>query len=154
MSQQQRVMDVDTGTWADKLSRAEGNVELHVKKHARQKVFYKRQLDKSQGLSKQLREELNEAKKKLVAVEHVAKKTNRNMEVAQCDMDREQKQLRHSLEQQVVKVATLLANRRELSTDAWDANAIRARAGNQKLARMAAGIQVRVVIFLFACYFC
>ena len=83
MSQQQRVMDVDTGTWADKLSHAEGEVQLHVKKQARQKVFFQRQLDKSQGLSKQLREELNEAKKKLVAVEHVAKKTNRNMEVAQ-----------------------------------------------------------------------
>ncbi len=76
------------------------------------------------------------------------------MEVAQCDMDREHKQLRHSLEQQVVKVATLLANRRELSTDAWDANAVRARAGNQKLARMASGIQVRVLIVLFACFFC
>ena len=154
MSQQQRVMDVDTGTWADKLSHAEGKVQLHVKKHARQKVFYQRQLDKSQGLSNQLREELNEAKTKLVAVEHVAKTKKRNMEVAQCDMDREHKQLRHSLEQQVVKVATLLANRRELSSDAWDANAIRARAGKQKLGRMASGLRVRVLIFLFACYFC
>ena len=147
-------MDVDTATWADKLSHAEGKVQLHITKHVRQKAFYQRQLDKSQGLSNQLREELNEAKTKLVAVEHVAKTNNRNMEVAQCDMDREHKQLRHSLEQQVVKVATLLANRRELSSDAWDANAIRARAGNQKLARMASGIQVRVLIFLFACFFC
>ncbi len=150
MSQQQRVMDVHTGTWAEKLAHAEAKVKLHVKKHVRQKVFFQRQLDKAQGLSNQLRDELNEAKNKLVAVERGAKKIDRNMEVAQCDMDREHKQLRHSLEQQVVKVATMLANRRELSRDAWDASAIRARAGNQKIARMASGILVRVLIFLFA----
>ena len=154
MSQQQRVMDVDTVTWAEKLAHAESKVEQHVTTHLRQKVFFQRQLDKAQGLSKQLRDELNEAKNKLVAVERGAKKSDRNMEVAQCDMDREQKQLKHSLEQQVVKVASLLANRRELSRDTWDASAIRARAGNQKVARMASGILVRVVIFLFACILC
>ncbi len=154
MSQQQRVMDVHTGTWAEKLEHSEEKVQQHVKKHARQKVIYQRQLDKSQGLSNQLREELNEAKKKLVAVEHGAKKTDRNMQVAQCDMDKENKQLMHNLEQQVVKVATMLANRRELSRDAWDANAIGARAGNQKVVRMASGMLLRILIFLFACIFC
>jgi hypothetical protein len=43
-------------------------VKHHVKIQARQKLFYQRQLDKSQGLSNQLREELNEAKLKLVAL--------------------------------------------------------------------------------------
>jgi hypothetical protein len=153
MSQQQRVMDVDTGSWAEKLAHAEAKVQQHVKKHVRQKVFFQRQLDKAQGLSQQLRDELNEAKNKLVAVERGAKKIDRNMEVAQCDMDREHKQLKHSLQQQVVKVATMLANRRELSRDTWDASAIRARAGNQKVARMASGILVRVLIFFVCLHF-
>jgi hypothetical protein len=73
------------------------------------------------------------------------------MHVAQCDMDREHKQLMHSLEKQVVKVASLLANRRGLSSEAWDANAIRARAGNQKVARMI-GIQHTGACFnVFVC---
>ena len=39
MSQQQRVMDVDTVTWAEKLAHAESKVEQHVTTHLRQKFF-------------------------------------------------------------------------------------------------------------------
>ena len=89
-------------------------MEQHAKKQDRHTKFYKRQIDKSQCLANALREELNNAKLKLEAVEHGSKIVERNMHVALCDKDREKKSLITSLERQVCKVASLLANRRGL----------------------------------------
>ena len=66
-------------------------MEQHAKKQDRHTKFYKRQIDKSQGLANALREDLNDAKLKLEVVEHGSKTVERSMHVAMCDKDREQK---------------------------------------------------------------
>ena len=79
-------------------------MEQHAKKKERLTIFYQRQLDKKQRLANSLREELNDAKVKLQAVEQGIKKKERNMNVVMYDMDRKQKSSVHSLEKQVGKV--------------------------------------------------
>ena len=129
-------------------------MKQHAKKQDRHAKFYKRQIDKSQGLANALREELNNAKMKLEAVEHGSKIVERNMHVAMCDKDREQKSLLTSLEKQVCKVASLLANRRGLQEKSARATTSLARARATKVNRLKAGILVCLSIILFACYFC
>ncbi len=129
-------------------------MEQHAKKQDRHAKFYKRQIDKSQGLANALREELNNAKMKLEAVKHRSKIVERNMHAAMCDKDREQKSLITSLERQVCKVASLLANRRGLQAKSAKATTSLARAGAKKFDRLNAGVLVCLSIILFACYFC
>ena len=129
-------------------------MEQHAKKQDRHTKFYKRQIDKSQGLANTLREELNNAKLKLEAVERGAKTVERSMHVAMCDKDREQKSLINSLERQVGKVASLLANRRGIQAKSVLYTTSLTRASGNKVDRLKAGILVCLSIILFACYFC
>jgi hypothetical protein len=129
-------------------------MEQHAKKQDRHAKFYKRQINKSQGLANALREELNNAKMKLEAFEHGSKIVERNMHVAMCDKDREQKSLITSLKRQVCKVSSLLANWRELQAKSAQATTSLARAGAKKVDPLKAGVLVCLSIILFACYFC
>jgi hypothetical protein len=140
--------------WAEKLDHSEQQMEQHAKKQDRHTKFYKRQIDKSQGLANTLREELNDAKLKLQAVERGSITVERNMHVAMCDKDREQKSLINNLERQVSKVASLLANRRGQQAKSVLHTTSLSRASAKKVDRLNAGIQVCFVIILFACYFC
>jgi hypothetical protein len=85
---------------------------------------------------------------KLLAVEHGSKIVERNMHVAMCDKDREQKSLITSLERQVCKVASLLANRRGLQAKSAQATTSLARAGAKKVDRLKAGVLVFVNYFV------
>jgi hypothetical protein len=140
--------------WAEKLDHSEQLMEQHAKKQDRHTKFYKRQIDKSQCLANALREELNNAKLKLEAVEHGSKIVERNMHFALCDKDREKKSLITSLERQVCKVASLLANRRGLQAKSARDTTSLSRASAQKVDCLKSGILVCLSIILFACYFC
>jgi hypothetical protein len=86
----------------------------------------------------------------MAAMEYGTKKTERNMDVARLDQDREQKNLVESLAKQVGKVASLLANVRGMRADAATTTTQVARAGARREARLASGNLVCFLIFLFA----
>ncbi len=117
-------------------------MEQHGKKQERLKNFYQRQLDKKQRLANSLREELNDAKLKLEAVEQGIKKKERNMNVVMCDIEREQRSSIHSLEKQVGKVVSLLAGRRGIQAKSAKIHAVLSRAFSKKVRTFQAGIQV------------
>ena len=117
-------------------------MEQHAKKQKRLQNFYERQLEKKQRLANSLREELNDAKVKLEAVEQGIKKKERNMNVVLCDMEREQKSCIQSLEKQVGKVVSLLASRRGIQAKSAKTHEVLSGACSKKVRTMEAGFQV------------
>jgi hypothetical protein len=122
-------------------------LEERVKNYERLKGFYKRQLDKKEKYGSELREELDEARKKLEAIEYSAKKAERNINVAKLDLERERMNITHSLAKQVGKVAALLANVRGMRSDSATSATTMQRAGSRKAAKLAALNQVIFLIF-------
>ena len=131
---------------------SENRLERRAKNHDRLQEFYKRQLDRKGKLANELRGELNEAKKKLAAIEYSTKKSQRLHDVARVDQNREQKNVVASLAKQVGKVATLLSNVRGMRAQAATTNTRLACTAARREARQANGNLVRFVIFLFACF--
>ena len=68
-------------------------LEQRDKHQERLKGFYKRQLDRKDKYAIELRDELNEAKCKLKVIEHGNKIAQRNIHVAQEDLDRDRKNM-------------------------------------------------------------
>ena len=124
------------------MEHSELQMEQHAKKKERLQIFYQRQLDKKQRLANSLREELNDAKVKLQAVEQGIKKKERNMNVVMYDMDRKQKSSVHSLEKQVGKVVRLLASRRGIQAKSANTHAVLSQACSKRVRTFQAGIQV------------
>ena len=120
----------------------ETRLKQRTKRQDRLQGFYKRDLDRKQKYANKLREELNDAKIKLNAIEYGTKKAERNINVARQDLEREKVSMSHSMAKQVGKVARLLAN----------VQVVRATASRNE-AVLAAGNRVRFLIFLFACLF-
>jgi hypothetical protein len=120
----------------------ETRLKQRTKRQDRLQGFYKRDLDRKQKYANELRQELNDAKIKLNAIEYGAKKAERNINVARQDLDRDKVSMSHSMAKQVEKVARLLAN----------VQVVRATA-SRKEAVLAAGNRVRFLIFLFAYLF-
>ncbi len=117
----------------------ETRLEQRTKRQERLQGFYKRDLERQEKLANELRRELNEAKYQLNAIEYGTKKVERNINVARQDLEREQKNISKRMAKQVSRVATLLANVRVICAT-----------GLRREARLAAGNQVRSLIFLFA----
>ncbi len=88
----------------------ETRLKQRTKRQDRLQGFYKRDLDRKQKYANELRQELNDAKSKLNAIEYGTKKAERNINVARQDLEREQISMSHSVAKQVGKVARLLAN--------------------------------------------
>ncbi len=86
------------------MEHSELQMEQHAKKQERLKNFYERQLEKKQRLANSLREELNDAKVKLQAVEQGIKTKERNINLVICDIEREQRSCIQSLEKQWAKL--------------------------------------------------
>jgi hypothetical protein len=127
-------------------------LEQRVKNYERLKGFYKRQLDKKEINASELRVELNEARKKLEAIEYCTKKAERNINVAKQDLDRERMNHTHSLAKQVGKVATLLANVRGMRCESATSATTLQRAGFRKAAKLAVVNQVLFLIFCLLAY--
>jgi hypothetical protein len=127
-------------------------LEQRAKNYERLKGFYKRQLDKKDKNASELRVELNEATKKLEAIEYSTKKAERNINVAKQDLERERMNHTHSLAKQVGKVATLLANVRGMRSESATSATTLQRAGSRKAAQLAAVNQVLFLIFCLLAY--
>ena len=120
----------------------EARLQQRTKRQERLKAMYKRDLDRKEKYANELRQELNDAKCQLNAIEYGSKKAERNINVARQDLERDQYNMKHSMAKQVGKVARLLAN----------VQVVRAT-GSRREANLAAGNRVRSLIFLFARFF-
>jgi len=139
---EERNAAVIKGTRQAEVDVYETRLKQRTKRQDRLQGFYKRDLDRKQKYANELRQELNDAKIKLNAIEYGAKKAERNINVARQDLDRDKVSMSHSMAKQVEKVARLLAN----------VQVVRATA-SRKEAVLAAGNRVRFLIFLFAYLF-
>ncbi len=117
-------------------------MQQRTKRQERLKAIYKCDLDRKEKYANELRQELNNAKCQLNAIEYGTKKSERNINVARQDLERDRNNMKHSMAKQVGKVARLLAN----------VQVVRAK-GSRREASLVAGNRVRSLIFLFARYF-
>ena len=131
----------------------ETRLEQRDKNQERLKGFYKRQLDRKDKYAIELRDELNEAKCKLKVIEHGNKIAQRNMHVAQEDLDRDRKTMTESMVKQVRKVANLLGSVRNIRAESAVITANQVLASSRREAKLSSANRVRVLIFLFACLF-
>ena len=131
----------------------ETRLEQRDKHQERLKGFYKRQLDRKDKYAIELRDELNEAKCKLKVIEHGNKIAQRNIRVAQEDLDRDRKTMTDSMVKQVRKVANLLGSVRNIRAESAAITANQVLASSRREAKLSSANRVRVLIFLFACLF-
>jgi hypothetical protein len=130
----------------------ETRLEMRDKHQERLKGFFKRQLDRKEKYAIELRDELNVAKGKLNAIEHSNKKAQRNIHVAQEDLDRDRKNMTQSMVKQVQKVAQLLGSVRNIRTESAAITTHQVLASSRREAKLSSANRVRSLIFLFACF--
>jgi hypothetical protein len=75
----------------------ETRLQQRTKRQERLKAIYKRDLDRKEKYANELRQELNDAKCQLNAIEYGTKKAERNINVARQDLERDQNNMNHSM---------------------------------------------------------